>query len=316
MGGLLKAARVLGTIKYLIVLSLKVIIFLNMSTSIHPTAVVDKNAILQEGVSVGPYAVIEQDVEIDNDVLIGPYAHIKGKTRIGAETTIGTGAVIGETPQMAGMLKTQGGLTIGKNNIIREYVTIHAATKDGASTVIGHNNFFMGLSHVAHDCVLSDNIILCNGSLLAGHVQVDKGAFISGNVVVHQFVRIGRLAMIGGLSRVNQDVAPFMMIVGDSRVWGINLVGLKRAGFSKEQISKIQKAYKALYHKGRTVKNSLPELQQMDCTPVKEIMEFILLSKRGVCGPKRSTLMERLFLDYPYMIRSRISERHYLLNRF
>jgi len=148
--------------------------------------------------------------------------------------------------------------------------------------------------------------VICNGSLVAGHVEIQDRAFLSGNVAVHQFARIGRLAMVGGLSRVNQDVPPFMMVLGDSAVWGINLVGLKRAGFSNEEIIKIKRAFKTLYASKLTVKGALDKLREIDSAYVKEIIDFVSASKRGICGPRRSTLIEKIFLDYPYFIRSGI----------
>lgn len=273
---------------------------------IDKTAIVSKKACLEEGVTVGPYAVVEEKVHLAKDVSVGPYAQIKGKTCIGENTAIGSGAVVGEVPQMLGMRQTEGQLYIGKNNIIREYVTIHAATKANCSTTIGDNNLLMGFSHVAHDCKLANNIVLCNGSLLAGCVEVADNAFISGNVVVHQFVRIGKLAMVGGLSRVNQDIPSFMMVVGDSRVWGINLIGLRRAKFSRADIKNIKQAYKIIYRKGLTLKKSLAELEVIDSEKIKEIYLFILSSKRGISGPKKSNFWDKIFLDYPYFIRSRI----------
>jgi UDP-N-acetylglucosamine acyltransferase len=273
---------------------------------IDKTAIVDKNACIEADVTIGPYALVEKDVHLAKGVSIGPHAHIKGKTYLGESTSVGTGAVLGEVPQMLGIRQTEGKLYIGKNNIIREYVTIHTATKANCSTTIGNNNFLMGFSHIAHDCRLADNIVVCNGSLLAGCVEVGEGAFISGCVVVHQFVRIGKLAMIGGLSRVNQDVVPFMMVVGDSRVWGINLVGLRRASFARDEIKKIRKAYRLLYRKGLPLKEALSQLEPIDSKNVKEIFLFVLSSKRGISGPKKSSLWDKLFLDYPYFVRSKI----------
>jgi UDP-N-acetylglucosamine acyltransferase len=273
---------------------------------IDQTAVVDKKARLEEDVTIGPYAIVEEGVHLAKGVSVGAYAHIKGNSYLGENTSVGTGAVVGEVPQMLGMRQTEGKLYIGKNNIIREYVTIHTATKANCSTTIGDNNFLMGFSHVAHDCKLANNIVVCNGSLLAGCVEVGDRAFISGCVVVHQFVRVGKFAMVGGLSRVNQDVPPFMMVVGDSRVWGINLVGLRRAKFSKLEIKKIKQAYKIIYRKGLSSKKALAELESIESEKVKEISLFILSSKRGISGPKKSSLAEKLFLDYPYFIRSKI----------
>lgn len=274
--------------------------------NIDKTAIVNKKVCLEEGVSIGPYAVVEEGVHLAKGVSIGPHAHLKGRTYIGEGTSIGTGAVVGEVPQMFGVRQTEGRLYIGKNNTIREYVTIHTATKANSSTTIGDNNFLMGFSHIAHDCKLANRVVVCNGSLLAGCVEVGEGSFISGCVVVHQFVRIGKLAMVGGLSRVNQDVPPFMMVVGDSRVWGINLVGLRRAKFTRDEIKKIKQAYKAIYRKGLNLKKALVELEAIDSEKVKEVSLFILSSKRGISGPKKNSLWNKIFLDYPYFVRSKI----------
>ncbi|UCG34583.1 MAG: acyl-ACP--UDP-N-acetylglucosamine O-acyltransferase [Candidatus Omnitrophota bacterium] len=276
------------------------------NTKIHPSAVIEKGAMLEEGVCVGAYAVIEKGVHLAKGVEIGPHAYIKGNTHIDQNTFIGSAAVIGEAPQVVGMKDNKGKLRIGKDNVIREYVTMHASMSEDGATVIGDNNFFMGFAHVAHDCQIGNNVVICNGALIAGHTNIEDRAFISGYVVVHQFVRIGRLAMVSGLARVNQDIPPFMMVVGDSRVWGINTVGLKRAGFNFSQVSNIKKAFTFLYRKNFGLKSALSKLEEIDSAEVKEIAVFILSSKRGICGPKRSSFFEKIFLDYPYLVRTKI----------
>ncbi len=273
---------------------------------IDKTAIINSKAKIGNNVSIGAYAVVEENVTIANNVTISTRAHIKGNTTIGEGTFIGIGALIGEAPQMFASTENIGRVDIGKDNIIREYVTIHSSTSKDKATVVGNNNFFMVFSHIAHDCRIADNVVICNGALLSGHVQVADRAFISGNVVVHQFVRIGKLAMIGGLSRVNQDVVPFMMVVGDSRVWGLNLVGIKRAGIEPAQRKNIKQAYNLLYRKRIAQKKALEELGKIDSKHVKEMVVFILSSQRGICGPKKSSLFEKLFLDYPYTLRNRI----------
>jgi len=281
---------------------------------IHPTAVIDKNAVIGKNTEIGAYSVIEKGVKLGDSVVVSPYVHIKGDTSIGDNTFIGTGAVIGEAAQMLGVRESKGKIEIGKNNIIREYVTINSSSSPEKVTTICDNNFLMAFSHVAHDCRLGNNIVICNGSLVAGHVDIQDRAFISGNVVIHQFVRIGRLAMIGGLSRVNQDVPPFMMVVGDSSVWSINLIGLKRAGFSNDEIIKIKRAFKILYGSNLSVKGALEKMREIDSDKVREIIDFVSFSKRGISGPKRSTLKEKLFLDYPYFVRTKV-ESYKLFSR-
>ena len=276
---------------------------------IHPSAVIDKKAVVEDSADIGAYAVIEDGVHIGKNVTINPYAHIKGNTIIGEDSFIGTGAVIGELPQMLGQRDNIGKLRIGKNVTIREYVTIHTSIEKDKETVIGDNCFLMGFSHVGHDCCLANDVVVCNNSSLAGHVQVGERTFISGTVVVHQFTRIGRLAMVSGLARVNQDIPPFMLVVGDSRVWGVNTVGIKRAGMSTQDLAEIKKAFSVIYRKNLSIKNALAQLEKVDSPLIKEIVVFVLGSKRGICGPKKSNFWERLFLDYPYFVRSKITDR-------
>ena len=273
---------------------------------IHPKAVIEKNVVLGDDVSIGPYVYLENGVRLGKGVKVSAFAHLKANTYVGENTFIGSGSVIGEVPQILDAKDAKGKVYIGKGNVIREYVTINCSSSPDKATSLGDNNFLMACSHVAHDCKIANNVVICNGTLVAGHIEIGDNAFISGNVVIHQFVKIGRLAMIGGLSRVNQDVLPFMMVVGDSRVWGPNLVGLKRANFSREEINQIRKAYKILYRKEMSLKSALEELEKLDSPVVKEMIVSILSSQRGICGPKRSALWEKLFLDYPYFARSKI----------
>lgn len=273
---------------------------------IHPKAVIEKGVVLGDDVSIGPYVYLERGVHLGKGVKVSAFAHLRANTYVGDNTFIGSGSVIGEVPQILDAKGAKGKVYIGKDNVIREYVTINCSSSPDKATSLGDGNFLMACSHIAHDCKLANNVVICNGTLIAGHIEIDDKAFISGNVVVHQFVRIGRLAMVGGLSRVNQDILPFMMVVGDSRVWGLNLVGLKRGNFSKEEINQIRKAYKILYRKDIPLKSALEELEKIDSDVVKEMIVFILSSQRGICGPKRSSLWEKLFLDYPYFTRRKI----------
>lgn len=282
---------------------------------IHATAVVDKKAVVGKGTTIGPYAVIEAGVVLGSNITVGPYAHIKGDTHIGDNTVICTGAVLGEMPQMFGLKTNIGKLRIGSDNIIREYVTIHTSTDAQKCTTIGNNNFFMTCAHIAHDCHVHNNVVICNGTLVAGHVEIMDYAFISGNVVVHQFTRIGRIAMIGGLSRINQDVPPFMMVVGDSKVWGLNIVGLKRRGFAMSDVNNIKKAFNTLYRSNHTHKVALEQLRLSNCALTLEIADFVEGSARGICGPKRSSFLETVFLDYPYLLLLKIPAYRLLQQR-
>ncbi len=280
---------------------------------IHEKAIIDKEVILGEGAEIGPYSVIEKGVQLGKGVKISPFVHLKSNTFIGDNTFIGTGAVIGEMPQMSGQRENLGKIHIGKNNIIREYVTINSSSSPEKSTSMGDGNFLMAFSHIAHDCKLGNNIVICNGTMLAGHVEIQDKAFISADVGVQQFIRIGALTMIGGLSRVTQDVPPFMMVVGGSRVRGLNLVGMKRHSFTKDDIKAIKKAYSFLYRQDLSIKTALSKLETIDSEKVKKIIVFIIASKKGICSAHKSNLIEKIFLDYPYLLRTRVSGYHLYL---
>jgi len=252
--------------------------------SIDATAIISSEAEIDPSVEIGPYVVIKEKVKIGAGTRIMAHAFITGITDIGPDNIIHPFAVIGHDPQDLSYDGHESRLKIGKGNTIREGVSIHRGSKEEAGTVIGDNNYLMGYCHVAHDCHVGNEVIIANGALLAGHVHVDDGAFISGNVTVHQFVRIGTQTMVGGLSKAGKDVPPFMTVVGDSEVRGINVVGLRRAGFNPEQRKRIKKAYKLLYHSGLNVSNALEAIREADLGPEAEsIVEFIEGSRRGIC---------------------------------
>ena len=236
-----------------------------LTTLIHPTAVVHGGAQLHPTVKVGPYAVIGEQVTIGPGTEIGAHVVIDGDTTIGAQNRIFPGAAIGLESQD---LKYDGSMSrviIGDNNLIREYVTINRATDAGAATLLGSNNLLMAYSHVAHNCVVEDNVIIANSVALAGHVYVESGARISGLVGVHQFVHVGRLAMIGGLSRIDRDVPPFTLINGNpAYVRGLNQVGLQRAGLTADPQAyrELKQAYRLVYRSGESLSNAVAKLSQ------------------------------------------------------
>ncbi|MFA6079301.1 MAG: acyl-ACP--UDP-N-acetylglucosamine O-acyltransferase [Candidatus Omnitrophota bacterium] len=255
--------------------------------SISEFAIVAKSAKIADGVEVGPYAIVEDNVEIAAGVKIGAHAYICSNTSIGEGTRVHMGAVIGNEPQDLAFENKPTFVKIGKRNVIREYVTIHRGTKEGSTTVIGDDCFLMASSHVGHNCRLGNRVILANGALLAGYVEVGDMAFVSGNVVVHQFCRIGTLAMIGGFSGVNKDVPPYMLVRGPSVVRATNLVGLRRAKVAREDISAIKEAFRLIYMAGFNTAQALEEIKKLK--PSKEIthlIEFIQSSKRGICKAK------------------------------
>lgn len=253
-------------------------------TLIHPTAIIDPSAQLAFDVEVGPHAIIEAGVTLGARTRIGPMVHIQGTTSIGADNIISTGATIGFPPQYLGFSGAPTRTVIGDRNVIREYVSIHRALKEESATAIGSDCYLMAYSHVAHDCQLGDRVILANGALLAGHVTVGERAFISGNAVVHQFCRIGRLAMLAGLSGTAKDIPPFTTAQGSpARLRKLNLVGMRRAGISAATCSELRRLFREV--------NLTPGLltaiiNAIDLAPLspegREFIEFYRTTKRGV----------------------------------
>lgn len=249
----------------------------------HPTALVSKRAEIETGCEIGPFAIIEPDVKIGKAVKIYARAHILNGTRIGEGTEVHMGAVLGHVPQDVAFKGKKSYLKVGKRNIIREYVTIHRGTEESSTTEIGDDNFLMAHSHVGHNCRIANKVTLVNGALLAGHVNVEDGVFISGNVVVHQFCRIGKLAIISGFSGVHKDVPPYMAVRGVSRVRALNLVGLRRAGFKKEVMKELREAFRLMYRSGLNTSQAVEKILKLN--PGKEVLylvDFIKKSKRGI----------------------------------
>ncbi|MFW6415424.1 MAG: acyl-ACP--UDP-N-acetylglucosamine O-acyltransferase [Thermodesulfobacteriota bacterium] len=260
-----------------------------MSTDIHPTAIVDPQAELGENVYIGPYCVIESGVGIGDDCHLEPFVHVKANTSLGKNNQIHSYACLGGKPQD---FKFQGETTwleIGDNNSIREYVTINIGTAGGGKvTKVGSNCLIMAYSHIAHDCMIGDNVVLANAATLAGHIVVEDYAVVGGLSAVHQFVRIGRYAYIGGMTGVPQDVPPYMLIAGE-RGWlhGLNLIGLRRQGFSNDQLNSLKRAFKTIWRSDLSRQNALEKLEQEDSTAeVKKLVEFIKSSERGVISTR------------------------------
>ena len=253
---------------------------------IHKTAIVSKKAKLGKSVEIGPWSVVEDGVIIGDNTKLWQNVYIASGTEIGKGNIIHMGAVLGHEPQHLAYKGEKTGLKIGDKNIIREYVTMHRSFRKDGCTIIGNNNYFMGFSHVAHDCCLADNIVMCQGSMLGGHVIVEGNVFIGGGSAVHQFSKIGALVMIGGLTSVNKDVPPYMLVESsESEVRSLNIVGLKRAGMKDTVKAQIKKAYKILYRSGLNTTNALKEIKKIpDLTKeVAHIVEFIEHSERGIC---------------------------------
>lgn len=254
---------------------------------IHPTAIVSPEALIEEGVEVGPYTVIGPDVRIGNGTVVGPHAVIEGPTRIGAGCRIFQFASIGAPPQDLKFKGEQCDVIIGNNNTIREFVTIHRATSaDIAMTCIGDNNLLMAYCHIAHNCKLGNHIVMSNAVNLAGHIHVEDHAVIGGMSGIHQFSRIGCHAMISGASAVTQDVPPYVTVSGNhARPYGLNLIGLKRKGFSEETIGMLKKAYRMVFRSSLRVSAAAEKIREeiKDSPEVDHFIAFIEESERGVC---------------------------------
>jgi UDP-N-acetylglucosamine acyltransferase len=255
-------------------------------TIIHPSAVVDPSAELGKGVEIGPFCFIGKQVRIgDNNILLDR-VHVGDYTIMGSGNKLFTGAVVGSEPQDLKFCGEKSLTRIGDNNRIREFATINRGTGEGGETVLGNDNLIMINSHVAHDCILKDHVIMANSAALAGHVLVDSGAIINGLAGVAQFIRIGRLAFVGGLSAVRTDILPFMKYSGNPcKSHGVNTVGLKRNGVSDETISIVKKAYRVIVRSKMSQDDAIGSLRQEypDVQEIKNITEFIENSEHGIC---------------------------------
>ena len=254
--------------------------------SIHPTAIVHRRAKIGEGVEIGAYSVIGEHVAIGTGTRIASHVLIEGWTSIGERNQIFSFSSIGTPPQDIGYREEETYLVIGNDNVIRECATIHrATTKEDRKTVIGDKNFLMAYSHVAHDCKLGNNIIMANSVALGGHIVIGDHAILGGIVAVHQFARIGSYAIIGGQSAVTLDIPPFVSAAGNrAQLYGLNLVGLKRKGFTDQTIATLKKAYKIIFRSGLTQEEALQKVaaELTDCAEAMHLVEFIKSSKRGV----------------------------------
>ncbi|MCK8827330.1 acyl-ACP--UDP-N-acetylglucosamine O-acyltransferase [Natroniella acetigena] len=255
--------------------------------NIHETAVIEAGAEIAKDVEIGPYAVIGENVKIDSGTEIGAHAVIKGWTKIGNNNKIFNGASIGQEPQDLKFKGEESYLEIGDGNKIREFTTIHRGTEAGGGiTRIGNDNLIMAYCHVAHDCQLGNNIIMSNAANLAGHVIVEDSAVIAGLTGIHQFVRIGKMSMVGAGSKVVKDVPPYVLVDGHpASVSGINVVGLRRNGVEPELRRKIKRAYKILYRSNLNMSQAIEKMdQELDSSPmVEHFLRFLRNAQRGIC---------------------------------
>lgn len=257
---------------------------------IHPTAVVRPRAQLAPDVIIGPYVVIEDDVSIGAGCEINAHAVVKRFTSLGERNRVYEHATLGGEPQDVKFKGEASRLIIGDDNLIRESVTIHRANGEGEVTRVGSRNFLMIGVHIAHNCEIGDDNIFANGAALAGYITVEDHVFLSNNVGAHQFVRMGRYAMVGGKSKIVQDVLPFLTTDGNPpRVRGLNTVGLRRAGFTTEERRALKRAYQLLFRSGLSLEEALREMSQLADDNVAHLINFIRGSQRGFTRAKKST---------------------------
>ncbi len=254
---------------------------------IHPAAVVSSRAELDDGVQVGPYAVIGPDVRIGADSWIGAHAVVDGRTTLGERNRVFPFASVGSRPQDLKYRGEPSTLALGDANIVREYVSINPGTQGGGmETVVGSGCLFMVSSHIAHDCRLGDSVILSNGVALAGHVTVESHAIVGGLAGVHQFVRVGESSLCAAGAMVSKDVPPYCTVAGDrARLFGLNVIGLRRRGFSTATIRALRRAYRLIFHSGGSRREHVAQVSAElgDVPEVRRLLDFIAASQRGVC---------------------------------
>lgn len=251
-----------------------------LSALIHPTAVVNADAELHPTVRVAPYAVIGSGVKIGANTTVGSHAIVDGLTEIGEDNQIFPGAAIGLEPQDLKYKGANSRVKIGDRNRIREYVTINRATDEGEVTQIGNDNLLMAYSHVGHNCIIDNEVIIANSVAIAGHVHIESMAVISGVLGIHQFVHIGKMAMVGGMSRINRDVPPYMLVEGNpARVRSLNLTGLKRRGFTSTEIRELKKAFRLLYLQHLPLQEAIAQLDLLsESKHIQYLQNFLLES--------------------------------------
>lgn len=264
------------------------------SELIHSTAIIDPDANLAPDVQVGPYAIIEGPVQVGPGCVIEGHACLEGPLTMGRDNFVGHGAALGKRPQHRGYRGEPTGLEIGDGNVFREFVTIHRGTVQGnGTTFIGNRNLFMCSAHLGHDARVGDGCTIVNNALVAGHATLEDGCLLSGNTAVQQRVRVGRLAMLGGMAATSKDVPPFILQQGYNCVTGLNLVGLRRAGASREAIDALRQAFRILYREGRSIPAALDRVEADfgEIAEIVEFVEFIRQSKVGI-NPARSSSRE------------------------
>jgi UDP-N-acetylglucosamine acyltransferase len=254
---------------------------------IHATAIIHPRAKLDSTANVGPYAVIDEGVELGPNCTVGPHVYLTGLTTIGPNNRFHAGCVIGDAPQDLKYKNEPTRLRIGSDNVFREHVTAHRSTRQDAETVIGSHNFFMANAHVAHNCAVGDHVIMANGATLGGHAVVQDRAFLSGNCLVHQYTRVGMLALMQGGAGISQDLPPFTISQRENELCGLNVIGLRRAGFTSEQRLELKRLYHLLFRSGDNLPVALKAAQkEFSSAPAKILLDFLAGAKRGVCADR------------------------------
>lgn len=257
---------------------------------IHPTAIVDPRAELGQNVTIGPYCIIEAETKIGDDCRFEARAVVKKRTTLGVNNEVGEGTILGAKAQHLVETTPGGVLIIGDHNRIRENTTFHRGHANDAATIVGNHNLMMVNAHVGHDARVGNHCVLVNNAMLGGHTHIEDRAYISGGVGVHQFCRVGRLAMVGALAKIVQDVPPFMMVEGggSTEVVGLNRVGLRRNGYTPEQILQLKQAYRVIYRQGLRWTEVLQILKaEFNDGPCAEFFEFLKSGKRGFVQERR-----------------------------
>ena len=262
---------------------------------IDSTALVHPNARIADHVAIGPFCIIEDEVAIGAGTRLDSHVIVKNYTTLGKDNHLYPGVVLGNDPEDKHFAGPRSYLRVGDRNTFREYSSASRGTPPESATLIGDDNYIMIGVHVAHNCRLGNNIVMCNNCSLGGYVEIEDGAFLSANVLVHQYSKIGRLAMISGSTRVNLDVPPFLLAANfNISAHGLNLVGLKRAGISPEAIGQLKKAYRILYRSQLVLQEALERIEQEIPTPeAQHLVEFIRRSERGICRDFRSSQPHR-----------------------
>lgn len=254
------------------------------SARVHPSAVIGPEADLAEDVQVGPHVVIEGKVRVGAGCVLRPGVHLVGPLTMGRNNVVFSYAVLGEQPQHLKYEGEETRLEIGDNNVFREHVTVHRGTTQAWVTRIGNHNFLMANAHVAHDCQVGNHCILANGALLAGHCLLEDSVYLSGNCAVHQFVRIGRLALLSGVSATSKDIPPFIIQQGHNLTMGVNVVGMRRAGMTPASIDGVRRAFHVVYREEKLLPQALTQIEAElgHIAEVAEMIAFIRASTRGI----------------------------------